>query len=158
MSTLPTYRKVFPCAVLSVCSRIPTVGISLLAIQKWVILSKCLFSLRYFCGRVLFFVQCRTKFTFFRWAASIQNSHCGNSGSSILSLAGLVDRSGDFFQSITAEFIYWIVDRHSGLPNVLSISMARCVLAQRIPTVGIWRYVVDVPGSVNRSGGSDRSI
>ena len=35
---------------------------------------------------------------------------------------------------------------------MLSISMARCVLAQRIPTVGIWRYVVDVPGSVNRSG------
>ena len=58
-----------------------------------------------------------------------------------------------FSRSITAEFIYWIVDRHSGLPNVLSISMARCVLAQRIPTVGIWRYVVDVPGSVNRSGG-----
>ena len=64
-----------------------------------------------------------------------------------------MDRSGEIFQSITAEFIYWIVDRHSGLPNVLSISMARCVLAQRIPTVGIWRYVVDVPGSVNRSGG-----
>ena len=38
------------------------------------------------------------------------------------------------------------------MPNVLSISMARCVIAQRIPTVGIWRYVVDVPGSVNRSG------
>ena len=35
---------------------------------------------------------------------------------------------------------------------MLSISMARCVIAQRIPTVGIWRYVVDVPGSVNRSG------
>ena len=28
MSTLTTYRKVFPCAVLSVCSRISTVGIS----------------------------------------------------------------------------------------------------------------------------------
>ena len=35
---------------------------------------------------------------------------------------------------------------------MLSISMARCVIAQRIPTVGIWRYVVDVPGSVNRNG------
>ena len=35
---------------------------------------------------------------------------------------------------------------------VLSISMARCVITQRIPTVGIWRYVVDVPGSVNRNG------
>ena len=29
MSTLPTYRKAFPFAVLSVCSRIPTVGISI---------------------------------------------------------------------------------------------------------------------------------
>ena len=86
--------------------------------------------------------------------ASIQNSHGGNSGSSTLSLAGSMDRSGEIFsRSIIAEFIYWIADRHSGLPNVLSISMARCVLAQRIPTVGIWRYVVDVPGSVNRSGG-----
>ena len=39
--------------------KIPTVGISLLAIQKWVILSKCLFSFRYFV--VMIYLLCSVK-------------------------------------------------------------------------------------------------
>ena len=58
-----------------------------------------------FCGRD--FLLCSVNIiSFFRWAASIQNSHGGNSGSSTLSLAGLMDRSGDSFLKASPQSLY----------------------------------------------------
>ena len=62
-------------------------------------------SFRYFV--VMIYLLCSVKQNLlFRQAASIQNSHGGNSGSSTLSLAGLMDRSGDSFLKASPQSLY----------------------------------------------------